>query len=452
MTGLWFKTALLPAGWAAGVRLTIEAGVIAGVETGAVLSAADERGAIAVPGLGNVHSHGFQRGMAGLTEYRGGGEDDFWSWRELMYRFLDRLAPDDVQAITAQAYMEMLQGGFTRVGEFHYLHHDPAGRPYARLSEMAWRIAAAAATTGIGLTLLPVYYAQGGFGAAPPAPGQRRFLNDQDRFGRLMGECLMAIAGLPDAVLGVAPHSLRAVTPEDLEAVGALAGRGGVHIHAAEQLKEVEDCVAWSGRRPVEWLLDEVGLDESWRLIHATHLNEGEMRQLAQSGAVAGLCPITEANLGDGIFPAAAYLAAGGRVAVGTDSNVLIDPAQELRTLEYGQRLTRRARNVLAAAERPSTGATLFSLALAGGGQALGEPVTGLAVGASADIVSLDPEHPALLGRSGDAQLDGWIFAGDGRCVETVWRRGERVVENGRHRHAEPIAKAYAATLRRLLA
>ena len=452
MAGLWFETALLPTGWAAGVRLTIEAGVIAGVATGMVPSAADERGAIALPGLGNVHSHGFQRGMAGLTECRGGGEDDFWSWRALMYRFLDRLTPDDVQAITAQAYAEMLEGGFTRVGEFHYLHHGPDGRPYGRLSEMAWRVAAAAEATGIGLTLLPVYYAQGGFGGAPPASGQRRFLNDQDRFARLMGECPTVIATLPDAVLGVAPHSLRAVAPEDLEAIAALAGPGGVHIHAAEQVKEVEDCLAWSGRRPVEWLLDQVGLDESWRLIHATHLNEGEMRRLARSGAVAGLCPITEANLGDGIFPAQAYLAAGGRVAVGTDSNVLVDPAQELRTLEYGQRLTRRARNVLAAPGRPSTGATLFSLALAGGGRALGEPVTGLAVGASADIVALNPEHPVLLGRSGDALLDGWIFAGDARCVQTVWRRGERVVENGRHRPAEAIGKAYAATLRRLLA
>ncbi len=452
MTSLWFETALLPAGWAQGVRLTIEAGVIAGIETGRARQAGDERGGIAMPGLGNVHSHGFQRGMAGLAEYRGGGEDDFWSWRELMYRFLDRLTPDDVQAITAQAYAEMLEGGFTRVGEFHYLHHDPAGRPYARLSEMAWRIAAAAEATGIGLTLLPVYYAQGGFGGAPPAPGQRRFLNDPERFARLLEESSAAIAGLPDAWLGVAPHSLRAVTPRDLTSIAPLAGPGGVHIHAAEQVKEVDDCLAWSGQRPVEWLLNEIGLDHRWRLIHATHLTESETRRLAQSGAVAGLCPITEANLGDGIFPTQAYLGDGGTMAIGTDSNVLIDAAQELRTLEYGQRLTRRARNVLASPERPSTGATLFAHALAGGAQALGEPVTGLAAGASADIVSLNTEHPALVGRSGDALLDGWIFAADARCVKTVWRRGQRLVEHGRHRDAEPIGHAYAATLRRLLA
>jgi formimidoylglutamate deiminase len=452
MTSLWFETALLPTGWAYGVRLTIQSGVIAGVQTGATPEPGDERGGVATPGLGNIHSHGFQRGMAGLTEYRGSGEDDFWSWRALMYRFLDRLTPDDVQAITAQAYVEMLESGFTRVGEFHYLHHDPAGRPYARLSEMAWRIAAAAETTGIGLTLLPVYYAQGGFGGAPPACGQRRFLNDQDRFGRLMGESLMAIAALPDARLGVAPHSLRAVTPEDLQAIVRLAGPGGIHIHAAEQVKEVDDCLAWSGQRPVEWLLNEVGLDHRWRLIHATHLTESETGRLAQSGAVAGLCPITEANLGDGIFPAQAYLGDGGTMAIGTDSNVLIDPAQELRTLEYGQRLIRRARNVLATPERPSTGATLFSRALAGGAQALGEPVTGLTVGASADVVSLDADHPALVGRSGDALLDGWIFAGDTRCVQAVWRRGERVVEHGRHRDAWAIGAAYAATVRKLLA
>ncbi|MDB5479993.1 MAG: N-formimino-L-glutamate deiminase [Caulobacteraceae bacterium] len=452
MTSLWFETALLPTGWADGVRLTIEAGAIAAVETGALPRAGDERAAIATPGLGNVHSHGFQRGMAGLTEYRGSGEDDFWSWRELMYRFLDRLTPDDVQAITAQAYAEMLEGGFTRVGEFHYLHHDPAGRPYATLGEMAGRIAAAAKATGIGLTLLPVYYAQGGFGGAPPAPGQRRFLNDPDRFARLMEESRAAIAGLPDGRLGVAPHSLRAVTPQDLKAIVPLAGPGGVHIHAAEQTKEVDDCLAWSGQRPVEWLLNEIGLDHRWRLIHATHLTRSETRRLAASGAVAGLCPITEANLGDGIFPGEDYLAAGGTMAIGTDSNVLIDAAQELRTLEYGQRLTRRARNVLATAERPSTGATLFGRALAGGTQALGESFTGLATGASADIVSLNPVRAALVGRSGDAVLDGWIFAGDARCVETVWRRGERVVEHGRHRDAAAIGAAYAATLNGLLA
>ncbi len=452
MTSLWFETALLPKGWAQGVRLTIAAGVIASVEAGAEPQAGDERGAIAVPGLGNVHSHGFQRGMAGLTEYRAGDEDDFWSWRALMYRFLDRLTPEDVQAITAQAYVEMLQGGFTRVGEFHYLHHGPDGRPYARLGEMAWRIAEAAAATGIGLTLLPVYYAQGGFGGAPPAPGQRRFLNDPDRFALLMEESREAVADLPDARLGVAPHSLRAVSPEDLKTIALLAGPGGIHIHAAEQVKEVDDCLAWSGQRPVEWLLNEVGLDDRWRLIHATHLTQSETRGLARSGAVAGLCPITEANLGDGIFPAPAYLGEGGAMAIGTDSNVLIDPAQELRTLEYGQRLTWRARNVLAGPGQASTGAALFTRALAGGAQALGEPVTGLAVGASADVVSLAAGHPALVGRSGDALLDGWIFAGDSRCVETVWRRGARVVEQGRHRHAEAIGAAYAATLRGLLA
>jgi formimidoylglutamate deiminase len=452
MTSLWFETALLASGWAAGVRLTIEDGLISRVETGTEPAPRDERGAIAVPGLGNVHSHGFQRGMAGLTEHRASGEDDFWSWRALMYRFLDRLTPEDVQAITTQAYAEMLQGGFTRVGEFHYLHHDPAGRRYERLGEMASGIVAAAETTGIGLTLLPVYYAHGGFGGAPPASEQRRFLNDPDRFARLMEDSGEAIVGLPDARLGVAPHSLRAVTPEELQAIVPLAGPGGVHIHAAEQTREVDDCLAWSGKRPVEWLLDEVGLDERWRLIHATHLAADETRRLAASGAVVGLCPITEANLGDGIFPAHAYLAAGGAIAIGTDSNVLIDAAQELRTLEYGQRLARRARNVLATPGRPSTGATLFAAALTGGAKALGEPITGLAVGAVADIVSLNPEHPTLVGRSGDALLDGWIFAGGARCVEAVWRRGARVVEHGRHRHAEPIGRAYAATVRRLLA
>jgi len=452
MSKLWFETALLPSGWAGRVRLGVEDGRISELAADVDPGPDDTRGGVALPGLPNVHSHAFQRGMAGLTEYRGDAQDDFWSWRALMYRFLDRLTPDDVHAISAQAFAEMLEGGFTRVGEFHYLHHDPAGAAYANLGEMADQIAAAAAETGIGLTLLPVYYRQSNFGGAPALPGQRRFLNDPDRFARLVEASRRAIAALPDANLGVAPHSLRAVTPQDLAQIAPLAAGGPIHIHAAEQTKEVDDCLAWCGRRPVEWLLDEAGVDARWCLVHATHLTAAETTGLAASGAVAGLCPITEANLGDGVFPAEAYLGARGAMAVGTDSNVLIDAAQELRALEYAQRLTRRARNVLSTPDQTSTGRRLLDAALAGGARALGQAHTGLELGASADIVELNPDDLSLVGRSNDKLLDGWIFASGARAIGRVWRRGKLVALHGRHVDAERIGAAYRQALERLLA
>jgi formimidoylglutamate deiminase len=451
MASLWFETALTANGWAQRVRFTIGGAVIKAMEIGVDPGPQDERHGAAVPGLCNVHSHAFQRAMAGLTEHAGPAHDDFWTWRELMYRFLGALTPPDVEAIAAQAYVEMLEGGFTRVGEFHYLHHDPDGRPYADVAEMAQRVAAASVEAGIGLTLLPVYYAQGGFGGAPAKEGQRRFLNDPDGFAHLVAASRWAIAPLEGAGLGIAPHSLRAVSPEHLAAILALAEGGPVHIHAAEQVKEVADCLAWSGRRPVEWLLENAPVGPGWCLIHATHMTGAETRCLAARGAIAGLCPITEANLGDGVFPAKAFLAAGGVFGIGTDSNVLIDPAQELRMLEYAQRLTRRARNVLVGRDRPSTGARLFAGALAGGAQALGAGAGGLRPGAAADIVGLDARHPSLIGRRGDALLDGWVFAG-GRVVDSVWRAGRQVVGGGRHRAARPIAARYRRVLKRLLA
>ncbi|MBL8554013.1 MAG: formimidoylglutamate deiminase [Phenylobacterium sp.] len=451
MTTLWFESALLPAGWADRVRVTVDAGgLVSGVEAGVDPQPADVRHACAVPGLANLHSHAFQRAMAGLTETRGPSSDNFWTWREWMYRFLDRLTPDDVRIIAAQAYAEMLESGFTRVGEFHYLHHAPDGSAYGAPAEMAAAIAAAAEETGAALTLLPVFYAHATFGGAPPLPGQRRFICDVDGFANLM-DASAAIAGrLPDGRIGVAPHSLRAVTPDELTAVAAMTA-GPVHMHAAEQVKEVDDCVAWSGRRPVEWLLDR-GLDARWCLIHATHLTAEETTGLARSGAVAGLCPITEANLGDGVFPAADYLTSGGAFGVGTDSNVVIDAAEELRALEYAQRLTQRARNVLADREGASTGAVLFRGALAGGAQALADPAAAIAAGRPADLVALDLDHPSLVGRRGDALLDAWIFGAGARSVEAVWRRGRQVVASGRHVRSAEIATAYREVLRKLLA
>jgi formiminoglutamate deiminase len=440
---LWFGEALLEGGWAKDVRLTIADGRIARIETGVARAPLDEAHAVAVPGMPNLHSHAFQRGMAGLAETRGPASDSFWTWREIMYRFVERLAPEDVKAIAAMAYAEMLECGFTRVGEFHYLHHDPGGRPYADPAEMASQIAEAAHETGIALTLLPVFYAHSGFGAQPPKPSQRRFLHSVDSYATLIAASRSAVAALGDAVVGVAPHSLRAVTAEELGLVTTLAAP--IHIHVAEQTREVEDCVAWSGSRPVEWLLDNAAVDRRWCLVHATHMTEYETAAVGQSGAVAGLCPITEANLGDGVFPAPMFLAAGGRIGIGSDSNVMIDAAEELRLLEYGQRLVRRERNVLSPREGQSTGGALYRAALEGGRQALGADD-------SADLVSLDSEHSALAGRHGDALLDSWIFAARGGAVKSVWRRGRKVVENGRHHARDRIAARYTQVLAALLA
>ncbi|WGD31613.1 formimidoylglutamate deiminase [Ancylobacter sp. WKF20] len=449
-TTLWFENAFLSEGWARNVTLSVSDGRITGIAVGTDSRGASERHAIALPGLPNLHSHAFQRAFAGGTEVRGPTGDSFWTWREAMYRAVDRMDPDDVEAIATLAYVEMLEAGFTRVGEFHYLHHDINGYHYNELGELSQRIAAAAASTGIALTLLPVFYAHGGFDAAPPTHGQRRFINSVSSFARLLESARQAMSALPDAVLGLAPHSLRAATLTEIGRLLPLT-TGPIHIHVAEQMKEVEDCLAFSGRRPVELLLDQVAVNARWCLIHATHMTEDETTRLAKSGAVAGLCPITEANLGDGIFPAPAFLEAGGRYGVGSDSNVRIDAAEELRLLEYSQRLAHRARNVLAMSEGRSTGASLFTGALQGGGQALGAPV-GLEVGAPADLVSLDARHPSLLDRTGDGILDSWIFGAAGQAVDCVWRRGLKLVEAGIHRDREAARRRFAAVRAKLTA
>jgi len=444
-----FDQALLPEGWTSDVALRIEQGRIARVDVGIAPNPVAERHAIALPGLPNLHSHAFQRGMAGLAEVNLGGDDSFWRWRETMYRFVARLTPDNLVAIAAMAYAEMLETGFTRVGEFHYLHHDVDGGAFSDPAAMSLAIFEAAAETGIALTHLPVFYAHSGFGGAAPGEEQRRFLHDVGGYARLLDALRRPLESLPDAVLGVAPHSLRAVTPEELAAVAALAG-GPVHIHIAEQVKEVEDCLAWSGARPVEWLLDHAEVDARWCLVHATHMTEGEARRAAGSGAVAGLCPITEANLGDGIFPAGPFLAAGGVFGVGSDSNVLIDASEELRLLEYGQRLATRRRNLLAG-PGGSVGDALYRSALAGGTRALGA-AGGLALGLPADFVTLDPDHPSLAGRRDGALADGWVFAAGRSAIDGVWRRGRRLVTGGRHVDRGRIAARYRRTLGDLLA
>jgi formimidoylglutamate deiminase len=452
MRRLILDQALLPGGWAMNVALDIEGGTIAAVHSGASAEGRERIAGVTLPGLPNLHSHTFQRGMAGLAETRGPEGDSFWTWRQVMYRFLGKLTPDDVEAVAAFAMMEMLEGGFTALAEFHYLHHDADGRSYGDIAELSGRIAAAAQETGMGLTLLPVFYAQGGFGGAAPTEGQRRFINDVESYTRLLEGARKAVAGLDDAVVGIAPHSLRAVTPESLGEVVAMAGERPVHIHIAEQVKEVEDCLAWSGQRPVAWLLDHAPVDRRWCLIHATHLDPQEVKGIASSGAVAGLCPITEANLGDGIFEGIDYLAAGGRFGVGSDSNIEISAPGELKQFEYSQRLKHRARNVLAEREGQSTGRSLYENALTGGAQALGRRIGAIAEGHRADLVVLDANHPDLAAVSGDRWLDSYVFVAGEAAIDTVFVAGEPVVRSGRHVKRDAIRARYARAMARILA
>jgi formimidoylglutamate deiminase len=440
------SSALTPEGWRSDVRLTIENGRFVSVQPGAVWTPGAARHAIVLPGMPNVHSHAFQRGMAGRAEVRGHSPDSFWTWREWMYRFALTMNPDQVEAVASQLYVEMLEAGFCRVGEFHYLHHDRDGRPYAAIAEMAERIAAAAAATGIGLTLLPVFYAHSNFGGQPPIDGQRRFISDLDEFSRLLEGCRQAIRPLEGANFGVAPHSLRAVSPQELSAVCRMGQGGPIHIHAAEQVKEVEDCLAWSGARPVAWLLDNAPVGQNWCLIHATHMDEREIARLARTQAVAGLCPVTEANLGDGIFNGPAFAARGGRFGIGTDSNVRLGIPDELRQFEYAQRLSARARNVMAV-DGGSTGRALFDAALAGGVAALQAEGGGLASGAPANLVALNAAHPGFAGCAGDSLLDAWIFGGAAQAIDCVWVRGAKLVEGGRHRAREGVLARFRSAM-----
>lgn len=447
MTKLHARSALLPQGWTPDVTLCLSAdGTIETVGDGP----ADMHVDILLPAPGNLHSHAFQRAMAGLTERRGTeGQDSFWTWRQLMYRFLDHLTPDDVQAIAAQVQMETLEAGFAAIGEFHYLHHGPGGAPYADPAEMSARICAAAAETGIGLTLLPVLYQQGGADGRPLGAGQARFGTDPDGFLELRARAGAALSALPgDAVLGAAPHSLRAVTPDALRRITQQT-TGPLHMHIAEQQAEVDEIRAAFGARPVDWLLDNAGPDARWCLIHCTQMQPHETAALAATGAVAGLCPITESSLGDGIFDAPRWLAAGGAIGIGSDSNIRICLSEELRQLEYSQRLRDQARAVLADPGR-STGRALLRASLSGGAQALGRNSGVIAPGYLADLVALDGAATDLIGRQGDAILDTWIFCSGDALVRDVWAAGRHVVQGGRHLRRDRIAAQYRACLTRL--
>ncbi|MEM9498792.1 MAG: formimidoylglutamate deiminase [Pseudomonadota bacterium] len=402
-----------------------------------------------LPAPVNLHSHSFQRALAGLTEARGPDpSDSFWTWRTLMYRFLDQLTPDQVEAIAALAFMEMLEAGFGAVAEFHYLHHAPGGAPYDALPEMATRIVAAADRAGLGLTLLPVLYMQGGCDGRALAGGQRRFGCDLDQYDRLLSGSRAALRHAPDdAALGVAPHSLRAVAPDSLARVPDLCPGAPLHMHLAEQVAEVEEVRTALGARPVEWVLQNMDPGPDWCFIHCTQMTGVETAALAATGAVAGLCPITEASLGDGIFNAVAFAAAGGRFGVGSDSNIHISLLAELSALDYSQRLRDHTRAALATPDR-STGRVLYDAALAAGAQAAGRASGALAPGHWADLVAIDTGTPALCARQGDTLLDSLIFSGQGQSSLTdVWSAGRHVVREGRHVARDTITRRYTETL-----
>lgn len=450
MMNVWAEKALLESGWADNVLISIsQDGRIETIETNK--PATGEKTGILLPAPANCHSHAFQRAMAGLTERRGpDASDSFWTWRQLMFRFLDRLTPEHVEAIAAFVQMEMLEAGYSANVEFHYLHHQPGGVPYANLAEMAERIAAASATTGMGLTLLPVHYQYGGCDKRPLGPGQIRFGNTLDAYAELHAQSAKALSHLPtDSRIGVAPHSLRAVAPEDLAHHAALAGNNPLHMHLAEQIAEVEEIEAAYGKRPVELVLDTMELNERRCFIHCTQMLSHETEGLARSGAVAGLCPITESSLGDGIFDGVRWFENGGAVAIGSDSNIRISLSEELRTLDYSQRLRDHSRAALATPEK-STGRRLLDAINAGGAKASARDNGVLAVGKFADMMALNAGAVDLIGRTGDTILDCYIFAGDDRMVDDVWSAGRHMVTGGRHLKREAIVSAYGRAMKLL--
>ncbi|MDD2876588.1 MAG: formimidoylglutamate deiminase [Acidiphilium sp.] len=446
---LRFAWAWVGEAWLPDVAVTIDdAGMITHVARAAGQGGYDNVGGIAMPGIANLHCHGFQRAMAGLAERGSRPGEDFWSWRHVMYQVANSLGPDEIEAVTAMAYIEMLEAGFTTVAEFHYLHHDPAGAAYAQPEELAGRVIAAAQTSGIGLSLLPCLYSAGGLGRAAEA-GQRRFINDIAAFCRLH-EATDALLRreMPQAVLGVAPHSLRAARPADVAAIARLFPAGPIHIHAAEQIAEVNECSAALGARPVTWLLDNAGVDSRWCLIHATHMTTEETTALATRGAVAGLCPLTEADLGDGMFPGPPFLVAGGHFGIGSDSLIRIDAAEELRQFDTSQRLRDQQRVVLS--PHDSAGEILVRGALRGGAQATGQKVGVIGPGYRADIIVLDQANSDLAALPPPRWFDHLVFVGGSRLIDRVYAGGHLVVSGGQHFARATVAARFRTVLRRL--
>jgi len=446
MKSVWAKHALTSEGWQSGVKVTFDGGVIQTVKSGVKRSG--HCVGVLLPAPANIHSHAFQRAMAGMTERRGADPtDNFWSWRKLMYRFLDQLTPEHIEAIAAYVQMEMLEAGYGASVEFHYLHHQADGTPYDNMAELSERIAAAARTSGIGLTLLPVLYEQGGCDGRALSRGQIRFGNDFYRFSKLFDGAKSGLRSLPnDSRIGVAPHSLRAVSRESLADAVMLHPLGPIHMHLAEQVGEVEEVAASYGQRPTEWLFDHHAVDARWCLIHATQMQSHETIAMAKSGAVAGLCPMTEANLGDGIFDGVRYLDHGGRFGIGSDSNVRISLSEELRALEYSQRLKHLGRAVLATETR-SSGRVLFDGAASGGALASGRNAGVIQPGKLADMMALDGSHIDLMGKSGDMILDSYIFASNDSMVSDVWSAGRHVVTQSQHKNRGQILSRYRTVM-----
>ena len=444
---IFAENALLPEGWARDVLLQWNAqGQWQAIQAGVAPNPLVPRATGPVlPGMPNLHSHAFQRAMAGLTEYRSHAQDSFWSWRKLMYQFAAQLGPEQLEAIATGLYVDMLEAGFTSVCEFHYLHHDAQGQAYADPAEMSLSLLRAAQRTGMGMTLLPVLYQNSGFGGSAPTTGQGRFIHSTEAMLRLL-ERLRPACDAQSARLGLAPHSLRAVTPDSLSEVltglNALDPTAPIHIHIAEQTAEVDACLAWSGQRPVAWLLEHAPVDERWCLVHATHMDAQEYQHAAASGAVAGLCPTTEANLGDGIFEFKTWQSHQGAWGIGSDSHIAVNPAEDLLLLEYSQRLSLRQRNVAANERQPDVAQALWQGAVAGGAQAAARPVAGLAVGQQADFIVLDAHHPALASLSPDQMLASHVFASSRQsAVAQVWSGGQLLVQEGRHAlHSQAMA------------
>jgi formimidoylglutamate deiminase len=453
MSAFFAERALLPSGWADDVRFEVGAdGRLTQVTANASAAAAERLRGPVVAGMPNLHSHAFQRAMAGLAEVAGNPNDSFWTWRDLMYRMVGKINPAQLHVIARQLYIEMLKAGYTSVAEFHYVHHDADGQPYADRTELSRQISQAAASSGIGLTLLPVLYTHSGFGGQAPNEGQRRFINSTEQYLDLQARLKPILAAQPAQQLGLCFHSLRAVTPQQISDVLAASDPAcPVHIHIAEQQKEVDDCLAWSGKRPLQWLYDNVEVNQRWCLVHATHADPDEVTRMAKSRAIAGLCLTTEANLGDGIFPAVDFLAQGGRMGIGSDSHVSLSVVEELRWLEYGQRLRDQRRNRLYRSDQPMVGRTLFDAALDGGAQALGQPIGRLEVGKRADWIVLDGNDPYLATASADGILNRWLFAGGDRQVRDVLVNGQWVVRDGRHAGEEDSSRAFTQVLRELL-
>lgn len=451
---LFAERILLSNGWHTQQTLTIENGVITAIASGYIDGA--EQVGVVIPGMVNCHSHAFQRAFAGFSEQGSEGQDSFWTWRSIMYKFIDQLTVNDAEIIARQLYIEMLKMGYTRVAEFHYLHHEINGENHDELAAMAKAIFKASQQSGIGLTLLPVLYRFSGFGPLPANDGQKRFINSVEQFNQLVSDCFTLSAHYQNTNIGIAPHSLRAVDKTSLEQavkhVRSLDNKAPVHIHIAEQQKEVNDCLAHYGQRPVEWLLNNVALDPQWCLIHATHINEQERQGIIASKAIAGICPTTEANLGDGIFPTSEFLAENGTLAIGSDSHISVNPIEELRWLEYAQRLIKQQRAILATENQPSVGRHLWQQAALGGAQSTNSNTGELAIGKQADLLVLNAKKVALFAHHDQHLLDSMIFASQQNMINDVMVNGHWVINGGVHHLEQESEQAFSKLLASLSA